>query len=238
MTTTQDLHKLGQSLWLDNITRGILDDGTLAPLHRRAVGHRPHLEPDHFRRGDRRLRAVRREHPAEGARRRCRARRCSSSWRSRICAAPPTCSGPEFDRTDGIDGWVSMEVSPLLANDTRATHRGGASSIHKLADRPNLYVKIPGTPAGRSRHRGGHLRRRAGQRHAAVLPRAIPRRRGGVHARHRAAHRRQARSAGELRRVALRQPLGPGRRRQGACGAAPTGWESPSRDAPTARIAT
>ena len=54
---------------------------------------------------------------------------------------------PEFDRTRGIDGWVSMEVSPLLANDTKATLEA-AQQIHKLADRPNLYVKIPGTPEG------------------------------------------------------------------------------------------
>ena len=147
MTATQDLHKLGQSLWLDNITRGILDNGTLQTLHRRAVGDRPDLEPDHFRRSDRRLRPVRQEHPAEGAQPACRARPCSSSWRSRICAAPPICSGRSSTAPRGIDGWVSMEVSPLLANDTQATIEA-AKRIHKLADRPNLYVKIPGTPEG------------------------------------------------------------------------------------------
>ena len=47
----------------------------------------------------------------------------------------------------GLDGWVSMEVSPLLADDTKSTLEA-ARRIHKLADRPNLYVKIPGTPAG------------------------------------------------------------------------------------------
>jgi transaldolase len=54
---------------------------------------------------------------------------------------------PVFDRTRGIDGWVSMEVSPLLANDTKTT-LDAALRIHKQADRPNLYIKIPGTPAG------------------------------------------------------------------------------------------
>ncbi len=49
--------------------------------------------------------------------------------------------------TDGIDGWVSMEVSPLLANDT-AGSIAAAARIHGQAERPNLYVKIPGTPAG------------------------------------------------------------------------------------------
>jgi transaldolase len=54
---------------------------------------------------------------------------------------------PEFDRTQGIDGWVSMEVSPLLASDTKGTTES-ALRIHKQANRPNLYVKIPGTPEG------------------------------------------------------------------------------------------
>ena len=54
---------------------------------------------------------------------------------------------PEVDRTAGLDGWVSMEVSPLLANDTGATTEA-ALRIYKQANRPNLYVKIPGTPAG------------------------------------------------------------------------------------------
>jgi transaldolase len=54
---------------------------------------------------------------------------------------------PEFDRTQGIDGWVSMEVSPLLANDTNGTI-DAALRIHKQAARANLYVKIPGTAAG------------------------------------------------------------------------------------------
>jgi transaldolase len=54
---------------------------------------------------------------------------------------------PEFDRTKGLDGWVSMEVSPLLASDTAGTIKA-ALQIHKQANRPNLYVKIPGTPEG------------------------------------------------------------------------------------------
>src|SRR6202021_3717013 len=61
--------------------------------------------------------------------------------------APPDLFRPVFDRTQGIDGWVSMEVSPLLANDTKTTI-DAALRIHKQADRPNLYIKIPGTPAG------------------------------------------------------------------------------------------
>src|SRR6202022_3587496 len=54
---------------------------------------------------------------------------------------------PVYDRTGGTDGWVPMEASPLLASNTQFTIEG-ALQIHKLADRPNLYVKIPGTPEG------------------------------------------------------------------------------------------
>ena len=54
---------------------------------------------------------------------------------------------PVFDATDGVDGWVSMEVSPLLANDTSGSIEA-AARIHRQADRRNLFVKIPGTPEG------------------------------------------------------------------------------------------
>ena len=54
---------------------------------------------------------------------------------------------PAFDATDGVDGWVSMEISPLLATDTAGSIEA-AARIHRQADRPNLFVKIPGTPAG------------------------------------------------------------------------------------------
>jgi transaldolase len=54
---------------------------------------------------------------------------------------------PVFDTTDGVDGWVSMEVSPLLAGDAQGSIEA-AAQIHKQANRPNLFVKIPGTPAG------------------------------------------------------------------------------------------
>src|SRR5439155_19348712 len=54
---------------------------------------------------------------------------------------------PVFDATHGVDGWVSMEVSPLLANDT-AGSIDAAARIHAQGERPNLYVKIPGTPEG------------------------------------------------------------------------------------------
>src|SRR5262249_9522252 len=54
---------------------------------------------------------------------------------------------PINDRTDGVDGWVSLEVSPLLAYDTESTIRA-AKALHHQGGRPNLYIKIPGTPEG------------------------------------------------------------------------------------------
>ena len=146
MTTTQDLHKLGQSLWLDNITRGILNDGTLERYIRdlsvtgltsnptifdEAIGG-SELYDDSIQNkartglsGEALFVALALED----------LRRAADLFR------------PEFDRTRGVDGWVSMEVSPLLANDTKPTLEA-AKHIHKLANRPNLYVKIPGTPEG------------------------------------------------------------------------------------------
>src|SRR5207253_11198026 len=54
---------------------------------------------------------------------------------------------PIYDRTDGVDGWVSLEVSPLLAHDTAST-LAAAKSLHARAGRPNLLIKIPGTKEG------------------------------------------------------------------------------------------
>jgi transaldolase len=54
---------------------------------------------------------------------------------------------PVFDRTDGVDGWVSLEVSPLLAHDTKST-LAAALDLHRRAGKPNLFIKIPGTTEG------------------------------------------------------------------------------------------
>src|SRR6185503_13372396 len=54
---------------------------------------------------------------------------------------------PVFDRTDGVDGWVSLEVSPLLAHDTKST-LAAAVDLHRRAGKPNLFIKIPGTAEG------------------------------------------------------------------------------------------
>ncbi|MDB6084002.1 MAG: transaldolase [Gammaproteobacteria bacterium] len=146
MKPTQALHDLGQSLWLDNITREILDNGTLRryvdELSVTGLTSNPTIFDEAIGGGSA---------YDEGIRKKARAglfgealflelaledlRRAADVFR------------PIFDRTGGTDGWVSMEVSPLLASDTQATVES-ALLIHKLADRPNLYVKIPGTAAG------------------------------------------------------------------------------------------
>jgi transaldolase len=146
MSMTRKLHDLGQSLWLDNITRGILDNGTLRRYIEEYSVTGLTSNPTIF---DEAISGS--TFYDDGIRKKAKAgakgeglfvdlaledlRRAADLFR------------PVFDRTGGVDGWVSMEVSPLLADDTRSTIEA-ARSIHKLADRPNLYVKIPGTPAG------------------------------------------------------------------------------------------
>jgi transaldolase len=146
MSMTKALHELGQSLWLDNITREILDDGTLRRYIDQYSITGLTSNPTIFDEAIGKTAAY-----DKGIRQKAEAglsgedlfvelaledlRRAADLFR------------PEFDRTKGIDGWVSMEVSPLLANDTQGTV-DAALRIHKQAARPNLYVKIPGTPAG------------------------------------------------------------------------------------------
>ena len=146
MSMIDELHKLGQSIWLDNITREILDNGTLRryidQLSVTGLTSNPTIFDEAIGGSSLYDRGIRQkahnglsgeslfvELALEDL------RRAADLFR------------PVFDRTRGLDGWVSMEVSPLLANDTPST-LAAAKQIHKLADRPNLYVKIPGTPAG------------------------------------------------------------------------------------------
>jgi transaldolase len=146
MNMTKTLHDLGQSLWLDNITREILDDGTLRryidQLSITGLTSNPTIFDEAIGKTAAYDKGIRQKAGAGLAGEDLfielaleDLRRAADLFR------------PEFDRTRGIDGWVSMEVSPLLANDTQGTI-DAALRIHKQANRPNLYVKIPGTPAG------------------------------------------------------------------------------------------
>ena len=145
-TITQQLHRLGQSLWLDNITRGMLDDGTLAryirdlsatgltsnpSIYNAAVKNTPFYDAAIAAKVKQGLAGEKLffELAIEDL------RRAADLFR------------PVFDRTGGLDGWVSLEVSPTLAYDTAST-LAAARDLHARADRPNLYIKIPGTPEG------------------------------------------------------------------------------------------
>ena len=113
---------------------------------------------------------------------------------------------PVFARTDGVDGWVSLEVSPLLAHDTNST-LAAARNLHQRRQAQPLHQDS--RHRGRTaRHRGGDLCRRSGQCHAALLSGAICCGGRSLPARRRAAHRGGAEPGSRLGRFALCQPLG------------------------------
>jgi len=142
---TETLHERGQSLWLDNITRSMLDDGTIQryidSYSVTGLTSNPSIFDKAIGSGD-----------------------YDDAIRSK---ASQGMSGEELffelaiedlqraadlflsihERTDGVDGWVSLEVSPLLAYDTARTVEA-AKALHARAGRSNLFIKIPGTPEG------------------------------------------------------------------------------------------
>jgi transaldolase len=146
MKITKRLHDLGQSLWLDNITREILDNGTLRrymdELSVTGLTSNPTIFDE----------AIGNTSAYDGGiRQKARAGLAGEELFVELALEDLRRAAdlfrPVFDRTQGTDGWVSMEVSPLLANDTKTTI-DAALRIHEQANRPNLYVKIPGTAAG------------------------------------------------------------------------------------------
>jgi transaldolase len=146
MSMTKSLHDLGQSLWLDNITREILDDGTLSRYIEQFSVTGLTSNPTIFDEAIGKTAAY-----DKGIRQKAAAGLSGENLFVELALEDLRRAAdlfrPVFDRTKGLDGWVSMEVSPLLANDTQGTI-DAALRIHKQANRPNLYVKIPGTPAG------------------------------------------------------------------------------------------
>jgi transaldolase len=146
MSNTEKLHSMGQSLWLDNITREMLDDGTLHRYIEKFSITGLTSNPTIFDEAIGKTAAY-----DKGIRQKAAAGLSGEDLFIELALEDLRRAAdlfkPEFDRTGGVDGWVSMEVSPLLANDTPATTEA-ALRIHKQANRANLYVKIPGTPAG------------------------------------------------------------------------------------------
>jgi transaldolase len=146
MKPTNTLHNLGQSLWLDNITRSLVNSGTLRRYIEEFSVTGLTSNPTIF------------DHAIKN----------SADYDGDISQSASGAKQPEdlffdlaladltraadlfqpiFARTDGVDGWVSLEVSPLLAHDTNRT-LAAARDLHQRGSKTNLFIKIPGTPEG------------------------------------------------------------------------------------------
>jgi len=146
MKATQLLHDRGQSIWLDNITRNLLNQGTLkdyiGELSVTGLTSNPTIFDQAIRKSGSYDMAIR----AELAKDESGEERFFDMALEDLTRAADLFR-PVFDRTNGVDGWVSLEVSPLLAYDT-ATTLAAAKELHARAARPNLFIKIPGTKEG------------------------------------------------------------------------------------------
>src|SRR5450755_5106114 len=146
MKPTQLLHDLGQSLWLDNITRDLLDNGTLKTYIDQfsitGLTSNPTIFDQAITKSTAYDRAIQ-EAMAQG--------HSGELLFFDLALDDLTRAAdlfrPTYDQTKGVDGWVSLEVSPLLAYDT-ATTLAAAKDLSARGSRPNLFIKIPGTPEG------------------------------------------------------------------------------------------
>lgn len=146
MKATQLLHNLGQSIWLDNITRDLLDSGTLKryidELSVTGLTSNPTIFNHAIKNSTAYDTDIRKKF-AEG--------KSGEPLFFELALEDLTRAAdlfrPIHDRTNGVDGWVSLEVSPLLAYDTAKT-LAAAKDLHARAARPNLLIKIPGTKEG------------------------------------------------------------------------------------------
>jgi len=146
MYPTKHLHDLGQSLWLDNITRDMLDDGTLAryiaDLSVTGLTSNPTIFDNALKTSTSYDTAVAKR-VAKGLKGEALFLELALEDLTRAADL----FRPIHDRTNGVDGWVSLEVSPLLAYDTKSTI-AAAKDLHARAARRNLLIKIPGTKEG------------------------------------------------------------------------------------------
>ncbi|QHN03611.1 transaldolase [Granulicella sp. WH15] len=148
MKATEKLHETGQSLWLDNITRGLLTSGTLNRYIQEFSVTGLTSNPTIFDH------AIKNSHDYDDAiRRKVKDGKSGEALFFELAIEDLRQAAdlfrPIHDRTNGVDGWVSLEVSPLLANDAAGT-LVAAKALHALAARPNLFIKIPGTREGLS----------------------------------------------------------------------------------------
>src|SRR5271170_7194113 len=146
MKATQLLHNLGQSIWLDNITRDLLRSGTLdryiAELSVTGLTSNPTIFDNAIKNSAAYDNSIR-EKLAKGL----SGEKLFFELAMEDLTAAADLFRPIYDRTNGVDGWVSLEVSPLLAYDTAST-LAAAKDLHARAARPNLFIKIPGTQQG------------------------------------------------------------------------------------------
>src|SRR6266436_5483264 len=146
MNATQKLHNLGQSLWLDNITRSLLQGGLLRryidELSVTGLTSNPTIF-DHAIKNSTDYDVAIREKLGEG--------KSGDQLFFELALEDLTRAAdlfrPIYDLTCGVDGWVSLEVSPLLAHDTKIT-LAEAKELHARGKRHNLFIKIPGTKEG------------------------------------------------------------------------------------------
>jgi transaldolase len=146
MKATGKLHDIGQSLWLDNITRGLITSGTLGRYRDEfavtGLTSNPTIFDHAMRHGTdydaemrQKLEEIRSPEELFLALALTDLRQAADLFR------------PIHARTNGVDGWVSLELSPLLAYDT-AKSIAEAKRLYAEAGRPNFFIKIPGTPQG------------------------------------------------------------------------------------------
>jgi transaldolase len=146
MKATERLHNLGQSLWLDNITRDLLTTGTLKryidDLSVTGLTSNPTIFDHAIKNSTAYDSGIRRKSQSLGS---------GEELFFELALDDITQAAdlfrPIWEKTNGVDGWVSLEVSPLLAHNSAST-LAAARDLHGRAARPNLFIKIPGTPEG------------------------------------------------------------------------------------------
>jgi len=146
MKATRILYDLGQSLWLDNITRNLLKTGVLRryidELSVTGLTSNPTIF-DHAIKNSSDYDSAIKSKLAQGK----SGEKLFFELALEDIREAADLFRPVHDRTCGVDGWVSLEVSPLLAHDTKSTI-AEAKELHRQAQRRNVFIKIPGTPEG------------------------------------------------------------------------------------------
>src|SRR6267143_4853165 len=146
MNATRTLHDLGQSLWLDHITRNLLKTGVLRryidELAVTGLTSNPTIF-DHAIKNSKDYNDAIKRKLAQGQ----SGEKLFFELALEDLTQAADLFRPVYDQTCGVDGWVSLEVSPLLAHDTKSTI-AEAKDLHARAQRPNLMIKIPGTKEG------------------------------------------------------------------------------------------